>query len=105
MILALIPDAIKLPAAAVIGAGLMFFPAKWVGQSEGKQIILASLKDDKITILEEGKKIDAEAIAADDDGLCVLLGGCLQDDSVDEPVRRSGEDRPKASDEQLSCEK
>lgn len=104
MILALVPDIIKLPAAMVVGAGLCFYPAKWIGQSEGKQTIIASLKDDKITTLEEGKKIDAEAISADDDGLCLLLGGCVPVASPDEPVRRSGTDRPEADDKRLSCE-
>lgn len=104
-LLALIPDVIKLPIAIALGAALMFYPAKWIGRSEGKQTIIASLKDDKITILEQGKKIDAEAISTDDDGLCLLLGGCVSDASTDEPVRRSGEDRPETDDKQLSCEK
>lgn len=105
MILALVPDIIKLPAAMALGAALMFLPAKWIGRSEGKQSIIASLKDDKITILEEGKKIDAEALVADDASLCGLLGGCeLPDNGPDEPVRRSGADRPEAGDKRLSCE-
>jgi hypothetical protein len=105
MILSLVPDIIKIPAAMALGAALMFLPAKWVGHSEGKQTIIASLKDDKITVLEEGKKIDAEAISADDDGLCLLLGGCVSDAGTDEPVRRSGADRPEADDKRISCEK
>lgn len=106
MILALVPDIIKIPAAMALGAALMLYPAKLIGRSEGKQTIIASLKDDKITILEEGKKIDAEALVADDASLCGLLGGCeLPDSSPHEPVRRSGADRPEADDKRLSCEK
>lgn len=50
----------------------------------GKSSVLDRLKDDRITILKDGRKIDEEALNADDDGLCALLGGCeLPDDRAD----------------------
>lgn len=50
----------------------------------GKSSVLDRLKDDRITILKDGKQIDEKALNADDDGLCAFLGGCeLPDDGAD----------------------
>ena len=49
----------------------------------GKNAVLDRLKDDRITILKDGRRIDEEVLRADDSALCGMLGGCLQDDEPD----------------------
>jgi len=70
MILALIPDVIKLPAAAVVGAGLMFFPAKWIGQSEGKQMAATASLVKSVEVLRERSAIDAQVSSSDATAMC-----------------------------------
>jgi ATP/maltotriose-dependent transcriptional regulator MalT len=86
MILALIPDVIKLPAAAVLGAGLMFFPAKWIGQSEGRQMAATAALANSVQVLRERNTIDEEVTASDAAALCGSYG--LSDDEQAECVRR-----------------
>jgi hypothetical protein len=75
---------LKIGLGALAGASLAFAAGYLNGRSDGKESVLADLKDDRITILEDGKKIDAEALTADDPGLCALLGGCeLPDGGTD----------------------
>lgn len=46
----------------------------------GKDSVVEKLKDDKITILKEGRKIDENVLSTDDDGLtCILLDNCPSD--------------------------
>lgn len=46
----------------------------------GKNSVVEKLKDDKITILKEGRKIDEKVLSTDDDGLtCILLDNCPSD--------------------------
>lgn len=70
MILALIPDVIKLPSAAVLGAGLMFFPAKWIGQSEGKQMAATASLVKSVEVLRERSAIDAQVSSSDATAMC-----------------------------------
>ncbi|TDX83716.1 hypothetical protein EDE05_106125 [Neorhizobium sp. R1-B] len=86
MILALIPDVIKLPAAAILGAALMFFPARWIGQSEGKQMAATASLANSVQILRERNTIDEEVTASDAAALCGSYG--LSDDEQAECVRR-----------------
>ena len=86
MILALIPDVIKLPAAAVLGAGLMFFPAKWIGQSEGKQMAATASLVKSVEVLRERNTIDEDVTSSDAAALCGSYG--LSDDEAAECVRR-----------------
>lgn len=86
MILALIPDVIKLPAAAVLGAGLMFFPAKWIGQSEGKQMAATASLVKSVEVLRERNTIDEEVTSSDAAALCSSYG--LSDADQAECVRR-----------------
>ena len=86
MILSLIPDVIKLPAAAVVGASLMFFPAKWIGQSEGKQIAATASLVKSVEVLRERNTIDVEVSASDAAALCSSFG--LPDGETAECVRR-----------------
>lgn len=52
-----------------------------VGHHEGRLSVLDGLKDQRITILKDGKQIDEKVLGADDSALCSLLGGCeLPDD-------------------------
>lgn len=46
----------------------------------GKTSVVEKLKDDKIVILKEGRRIDENVLSADDDGLtCILLDNCPSD--------------------------
>lgn len=66
-------------AAGAIAAGIYVYGAKGAADR-----INGKLKDDRITILMDGKEIDDDVSAADDAGLCALLGGCqLPDASAD----------------------
>lgn len=57
--------------AAAIAAALW-----WSGYRAGGEKWVGKLKDDRIEILTNGKKIDDEVDGATDDALCRLLGGC-----------------------------
>jgi len=57
-------------AAAVLG-GIYI-----LGRHAGRDAVLTSLANDKVTILKEGRAIDHAADLLDDSGLCAVLGGC-----------------------------
>lgn len=65
----------------------------WWTYTAGKEKVFSQLKDDRIQIFIDGRKIDADVLekSATDDGLCTLLGGC-ESDSV-QPIQplREGE--------------
>lgn len=42
----------------------------------GKKSVIAKLTSDRIEVLQDGKKIDADVLTADDDGLICLLINC-----------------------------
>lgn len=66
---------IAVVAVLVLGyIGLTIFNA-------GKASVYAKLQADRITILQDGKKIDQEALAADDDTLRCLLIDCSVPDN------------------------
>lgn len=46
------------------------------GRADGRAAVTAKLAEDRITLLKDGKEIDHEVLAADDAGLCAILGGC-----------------------------
>ncbi|WP_048647507.1 hypothetical protein [Nitratireductor soli] len=71
----------KAGAVAVVLAGLAWSHLTVYGA--GKQAVLDRLKDDRITVLKDGKAIDDEVLGADTDTLCGLLGGCLPDNGAD----------------------
>ena len=66
---------------AIFAAALLTFTHIYV-YNAGKELVLSRLKDDRIEVLKDGKKIDTEALAADDDQLCALLGGCELSDDI-----------------------
>ncbi len=67
---------IGLALAVLLGAG--WWSVKLY--NAGKDSVVEKLKDDKITILKEGRKIDENVLSTDDDGLtCILLDNCPND--------------------------
>ena len=94
-------DWLKIGSGAVAGAVLAFGPVYFYGKSVGQAEVVSELKDDRIDVLKDGKKIDEEVFNSDDAALCSLLGGCeLPDDGkADGTVRRIGPDRPEAGDQ------
>jgi hypothetical protein len=73
MILALIPDIIKLPAAIALGAALSFYPVKWYGQSEGKQMAATASLVKSVEILRDRNTIDAEVSSSDATAMCAAF--------------------------------
>ncbi len=61
---------------AVLAAGLVIGGSYWHGYANGKEAVLQKLKDERITLLKDGQKIDDEVLNADDAELCELLGSC-----------------------------
>jgi hypothetical protein len=47
----------------------------------GQASITNKIKDDRITLLKDGKIIDEKVLSYNDDTLCSVLGGCLQSDA------------------------
>lgn len=75
---------------ALVAAGLSTLG--YMVYSVGQQSILTRLADDRITVLQDGRKIDERVLAADDNALYCLLVNCERDTAVrpsrtDEPVR------------------
>ena len=90
-------DWIKIGSGVIVGAALISGPVYFYGKSVGKAEVVSELKDDRIDVLKDGKKVDEEVFNSDDAALCAILGGCLSDNSEpDEPLRRVGPDRPEA---------
>lgn len=86
MILSLIPDVIKLPIVAVLGAALMFYPAKWIGAAGERQVVATEALKTSVTVLRERNAINDEITASDVGALCAALG--LSDDETTECMRR-----------------
>ena len=61
-------------ALAVMVAG-----ALWFTYNAGRQSVLQKLSSDRVEVLKDGRKIDADVLAADDDGLICLLIECGSD--------------------------
>lgn len=49
----------------------------------GQEAVYAKLKDDRITLLKDGKAIDDKVLQADDDDLKCLLVDCTDGVSID----------------------
>jgi len=89
MILALIPDVIKLPIAVALGAAIAFYPAKWIGAAGERQVVATEALKTSVTVLRERNAINEEVTASDAGALCAALG--LSDDETTECLRRVGE--------------
>ena len=73
-----------LKIGAVVAVALVIAGAYVAGRKSGENALLARLAADRVEIIKDGEKIDAEALSADDDALCRLLGGCrVPDESAD----------------------
>lgn len=95
--LSLIPDFIKLPAALLIGASIAFYPAKWIGQSEGKQAAATAALSKSVQVLRERNAINDQVSTADAAALCADYG--LPDDQQAECVRRVLSPDPESPDD------
>jgi|UniRef100_Q11IY8 hypothetical protein len=69
---------IKLGAALAVLAALAI--SHGAAFRAGKSAVLSKLASDRITVLQDGRKIDEDVLGADDGALCALLGGCLPDE-------------------------
>ncbi|MBX4944651.1 hypothetical protein [Rhizobium binae] len=89
-LLKLIPDSLKLPIAGgvglVLGAVLMFYPAKWIGASgerQALQIKAAAEALDRITTLEKNNA-NFRNLPARDRCLVFMRDSRLPEDSCDQ---------------------
>lgn len=55
---------------------LLVVASYWFIYDAGKKSVIAKLTSDRIEVLQDGKKIDADVLAADDDRLICLLTNC-----------------------------
>lgn len=55
---------------------LMIVASYWFVYTAGKKSVVYKLQSDRIEVLKDGKKIDADVLAADDDSLTCLLINC-----------------------------
>jgi hypothetical protein len=79
-------DYIKFGAGIAIGASLVFFPARWIGQSEGKQMAATAALTKSVTLLRERNVVNDQVSTSDAAALCADFG--LSDDDKAECVRR-----------------
>jgi len=85
-LLKLIPDIIKVPGAMILGIALAFYPARWLGQLEGKQMAATAALTKSVQVLRERNAINDEVSVSDAAALCRDLG--LSADDTAECVRR-----------------
>lgn len=67
---------LRLALGALAASGIAFLVGYGFGYSGGRSDVYADLQASRVKILKDGKNIDAKALAADDRGLCAMLGGC-----------------------------
>lgn len=79
-------DYAKIIAGTVIGATLVFFPARWVGQSEGKQMAATAALSKSVTVLRERNVVNDQVSTSAATDLCSDFG--LSADDEAECVRR-----------------
>lgn len=68
---------LKLGIVAAVFVGLAF--SHGLAYKKGRDAVLAKLAADRIEILKDGRKIDEEVLAADDDELLCMLVECVPD--------------------------
>lgn len=82
----LIPDWLKFPAVALLGAALAFYPAKWIGASnerQAQQVKAAKEALDRITSLEKNNA-NFRNLPARDRCLVFMRDSGLPEDSCDQ---------------------
>lgn len=62
--------------ALALAAFATLSTSHYFAYSAGKQSILTRLADDRVTVLQDGKRIDENVLAADDATLYCLLVNC-----------------------------
>lgn len=60
----------------ILAVALAAIGALWASYNAGKQSVVSKLQSDRIEVLQDGKKIDANVFAANDDNLICLLIDC-----------------------------
>lgn len=63
-------------ACALLALSAVFGAIYMKGRADGRASIADQLASDRITIFRDGRAIDHEVLAGDDDYLCRVLGGC-----------------------------
>jgi hypothetical protein len=79
-------DYLKIGTGLVIGATLVFYPARWIGQGEGKQMAATAAVSKSVKLLRERNVVNDQISTADATSLCADYG--LSDDEQAECVRR-----------------
>lgn len=61
--------------AALVGLSTLYYSV----YSAGQRSVIAKLQSDRITVLQDGKRIDENVLSADDDELRCMLIDCERD--------------------------
>ncbi|WP_052034279.1 hypothetical protein [Rhizobium sp. AP16] len=89
-------DYLKIGIGLVLGAAIVFYPARWIGQGEGKQMAAAAALSKSVTLLRERNVVNDQVSTAAAPSLCSDLG--LSDADTAECVRRLAEAPAKSLD-------
>ena len=67
-------DYLKIGAGLIVGAALVFYPARWIGQSEGKQMAATAALTKSVTLLRERNVGNDQVSTSDAASLCADFG-------------------------------
>lgn len=79
-------DGLKIGASVALGAALCFYPAKYLGEQEGKRAASLAALEKSINNLRERNVLDEQITSADAAALCDDFG--LSDEDERECMRR-----------------
>jgi hypothetical protein len=85
-LLKIIPDFIKLPAILLLGVAIAFYPVRWLGRSEGKQMAATDALESAVKRFAEKGKINGQVSSLDAAALCNDFG--LPDSDKADCMRR-----------------
>lgn len=85
-LLKIIPDFIKLPAILLLGVAIAFYPVRWLGRSEGKQMAATDALETAVKHFAEKGKINGQVSSLDAAALCNDFG--LPDSDKADCMRR-----------------
>ncbi|MDK4703912.1 hypothetical protein PH562_16800 [Rhizobium sp. CNPSo 4062] len=86
-------DYLKIGAGIAVGAALVFYPARWIGQGEGKQMAATAAITKSVRLLRERNVVNDQVSTSDAAYLCADFG--LSDGDAAECVRRMAETNAK----------
>ncbi|WP_052227530.1 hypothetical protein [Rhizobium sp. WW_1] len=86
-------DYLKIGAGIALGASLVFYPARWIGQGEGKQMAATAALSKSVTLLRDRNVVNDQVTSSDAASLCADFG--LSDSDAAECVRRLAETNAK----------